>query len=320
MPAGTFMEQVRIVMRLHHLSYRTEQTYCDVIKRFILFHNKRHPCELGPEAVAAYLSHLACERHLSISSQHVARYALQFLYREVLAQPLPPNIVYQRATKPPRVPVVFTRVEVQAILERLEHPYLLMAQLLYGAGVRVMECLRLRVKDIDVPQRQLTVRQGKGDKDRVTLLPDLVIPALHHQLAHSRWLHNLDLREGYGAVELPDALERKYANAATSWGWQYVFPAAHRSRDPRSGVVRRHHVLEDNLQRAVHKAILQAGITKHGSCHTFRHSFATHLIEDGYDLRTVQELLGHTDIRTTQIYVHVLNRGGRGVRSPLDPR
>jgi integron integrase len=188
---------------------------------------------------------------------------------------------------------VFTRAEVQAILAHLVHPSLLQAQLLYGAGLRIMECLRLRVKDIDIPQRQITVRQGKGDKDRLTMLPALVIPALHQQLAHSRRLHALDLAEGYGAVELPDALARKYPQAAFAWAWQYVFPATQRSRDPRSGIIRRHHTLEDNLQRTMRRAIDQAGIVKHGSCHTLRHSFATHLIEDGYDIHTVQELLGH---------------------------
>jgi integron integrase len=320
MGASPFMEQVRTAMRLRQFSYRTEQSYCDAIKRFILFHGKRHPRELGPAEVVAYLTHLVCDKHLSASSQHVALSALQFLYRAVLEQPLPPDLIFPRAKKPPRLPVVFSRTEVQAIFVRLDQPYLLMAQLLYGAGLRLMECLRLRVKDIDVGRQQITVRQGKGDKDRVTMLPAVVIPALHRQLAASQRIHSRDLAEGYGAVELPDALARKYPSAARSWGWQYVFPADDRSHDPRSGVIRRHHQLEDNLQRAVRRAIQQAGITKHGSCHTFRHSFATHLIEDGYDLRTVQELLGHQDVRTTQVYVHVLNRGGRGVRSPLDPR
>lgn len=320
MGTSPFMEQVRTAMRLRQFSYRTEQSYCDAIKRFIVFHGKRHPRELGPAEVVAYLTHLVCDKHLSASSQHVALSALQFLYRAVLEQPLPPDLIFPRATKPPRLPVVFSRTEVQAIFARLDQPYLLMAQLLYGAGLRLMECLRLRVKDIDVGRQQITVRQGKGDKDRVTMLPAVVIPALHRQLARSRRIHSRDLAEGYGEVELPDALARKYPSAARSWGWQYVFPADDRSRDPRSGVTRRHHQLEDNLQRSVRRAIQHAGITKHGSCHTLRHSFATHLIEDGYDLRTVQELLGHRDVRTTQIYVHVLNRGGRGVRSPLDPR
>jgi integron integrase len=320
MAPGDFMAQVRSVMRLRHLSYCTEQSYCSVIKQFICFHNKRHPSEMGTDEVSAYLTHLACDRHVSISTQHVALCALLFLYRVVLQQPLPATLNFMRPRRHPRLPVVFTRSEVQAILAGLEQPYLLMAQLLYGAGLRLMECLRLRIKDIDIPKQQITVRQGKGNKDRVTMLPVICLAALQQQLAYSRRLHAQDLADGYGAVVLPDALDRKYPNAATSWAWQYVFPATQRSRDPRSGEIRRHHVLEDNLQRAMRQAISQAGITKHGSSHTLRHSFATHLIEDGYDIRTVQELLGHRDVRTTQLYVHVLNRGGRGVRSPLDPR
>jgi integron integrase len=320
MAPGEFMAQVRAVMRLRHLSYRTEQSYCHVIKQFICYHNKRHPSEMGAEEVTAYLTHLARDRQVSISTQHVALCALLFLYRNVLRHPLPEVLEFVRTRRYPRLPVVFTRTEIQAILARLEHPYLLMAQLLYGAGLRVMECLRLRIKDIDIPKQQITVRQGKGDKDRVTMLPAVCVPALQQQFALSRRLHAQDLAEGYGAVELPDALARKYPNAATSWAWQYVFPAAQRSRNPRSGEIGRHHILEDNLQRAMRQAVAQAGITKHGSSHTLRHSFATHLIEDGYDIRTVQELLGHHDVRTTQIYVHVLNRGGHGVRSPLDPR
>jgi integron integrase len=318
MAAGEFMAQVRTVMRLRHLSYRTEQTYCSIIKQFIYFHDKRHPTDMGATEVCAYLTYLARDRHISVSTQHVALCALLFLYRAVLEQPLPDSLDFLRPRRPTRLPVVFTRTEVQTILAHMQQPYLLMAQLLYGAGLRILECLRLRVKDLDISQRQITVRQGKGNKDRITMLPVIVIPALQQQLAHSRRLHALDLAEGYGAVELPDALERKYPQAATSWAWQYVFPAAQRSLDPRSGIIRRHHVLEDNLQRALRRVITQVGITKHGSAHTLRHSFATHLIEDGYDIRTVQELLGHRDIRTTQIYVHVLNRGGRGVRSPLD--
>jgi integron integrase len=320
MAPGDFMAQVRSVMRLRHLSYCTEQSYCSVIKKFICFHNKRHPSEMGADEVAAYLTYLARDRQVSISTQHVALCALLFLNPGVLNQPLPATLNFVRPHRQRRLPVVFTRAEVQAILAELEQPYVLMAQLLYGAGLRLMECLRLRIKDVDIPKQQITVRQGKGDKDRVTMLPLICVPALQQQLAHSRRLHAQDLAEGYGQVALPDALERKYPNAATSWAWQYVFPAAQRSRDPRSGEFRRHHVLEDNLQRAMRQAIDRTGIIKHGSSHTMRHSFATHLIEDGYDIRTVQELLGHRDIRTTQIYVHVLNRGGRGVRSPLDPR
>jgi integron integrase len=315
-----FMDEVRFAMRSAQLSYRTEQSYCAVIRRFIHFHGRRHPAELGATEVALFLTALAEQQHVSASTQHVALCALAFLYRVVLAQPLPLDLLFVRAARSTRLPVVFTRAEIRAIFAHLEPPYLLMAQLLYGSGLRLMECLRLRVKDVDLAQRQITVRLGKGRKDRITLLPDSCTGGLGQQLAHSRRLHALDLAEGYGAVELPDALERKYPRAPYAWAWQYVFPAEQRSRDPRSGVIRRHHILEDNLQRTMRRAIDQAGIAKHGSCHTLRHSFATHLIEDGYDIRTVQELLGHRDIRTTMIYVHVLNRGGRGVRSPLDPR
>lgn len=320
MAPGEFMAQVRSVMRLRHLSYATEQSYCSIIKQFIYYHDKRHPAEMGADEMTAYLTYLARDRHVSTSTQHVALCALLFLCRAVLDKPLPETLSFLRPHRQKRLPVVFTRTEVSAILAQLEHPYLLMAQFLYGAGLRLMECLRLRIKDSDISKQQISVRQGKGGKDRVTMLPALCVQPLQQQLAYSRRVHAQDLEESCGAVELPDALARKYPNAATSLAWQYVFPAAQRSRDPRSGVIRRHHVLEDNLQRAMRLAIIQAGITKHGGCHTLRHSFATHLIEDGYDIRTVQELLGHRDVRTTQIYIHVLNRGGRGVRSPLDPR
>lgn len=244
--------------------------------------------------------------------------ALLFLYRQVLHIDLPYIEDIERAKRSQRVPVVFTRSEAQAILGYLEGTHHLIASLLYGSGLRVMECLRLRVKDLDFEYRQITVRDGKGSRDRVTMLPTSTIATLQLQLEQAKVLHQLDLSLGYGAVYLPNALERKYPNANREWGWQYVFPSTKRSVDPRSGVVRRHHLSEDSLQRAVKQAMRQAGIVKHGSCHTFRHSFATHLLEDGYDIRTVQELLGHKDVKTTMIYTHVLNRGGRGVRSPLD--
>lgn len=312
------LDQVREVIRLKHMSPRTEDSYLYYIKQFILFHNKRHPADMGADEIRAYLSHLAVEGHVAASTQNVALSAILFLYRHVLHLEIPfiENIEY--AQRPQRVPVVFTRAEVQAILSRLSGVQLLIASLLYGTGMRLMECLQLRVKDLDFTYLQITIRDGKGEKDRVTMLPSSLVEPLQRQLQTTRALHQRDLAEGFGAVYLPYALERKYPNASREWGWQYVFPAEKRSIDPRSGVTRRHHLLEDSVQRAVKQAKNAAGIAKHGSCHTFRHSFATHLLEDGYDIRTVQELLGHKDVKTTMIYTHVLNRGGRGVRSPLD--
>jgi integron integrase len=318
MSSSPLLDQVRATARLKHLSYRTECTYVQSIKRFILFHQKRHPASMGATEIQAYLVHLAMDRQVAASTQNVALSALLFLYREVLHITLPAIDLPPTAQRPRTLPVVFTRAEVDTILRELHGTYHLMASLLYGSGLRLMECLRLRVKDLEFAYQQITVRAGKGAKDRVTMLPRCLIGPLQHHLIRVQRLHTQDIAEGFGAVELPYALERKYPNAATSWGWQYVFPAARRSEDPRSGVIRRHHLLEDGLQRAVKTAIQSAGITKPGSCHTFRHCFATHLLEAGYDLRTIQELLGHADIRTTQIYTHVLMRGGNGVQSPLD--
>jgi len=291
-----------------------------VIRRFILFHNKRHPRELGVEAIRAYLAHMAIEEHVAASTQNVALHALLFLYREVLAIELPDLGAIERARGPKKVPIVFTREEVQRVLAGLDGQHLIMASLLYGAGLRLMECMRLRVKDLDYSYKELTVVDGKGAKDRRTMLPNSLIAPLRKHLREVRRMHEDDLAAGFGAVYLPFALARKYPGAATEWGWQYVFPASRRSRDPREdeAVERRHHADESGLQRAVKAAIRAAGIDKRASCHTFRHSFATHLLESGYDIRTVQELLGHADVRTTMIYTHVLNRGGKGVRSPLD--
>jgi integron integrase len=312
------LDQVRRVARLKHFSPKTEKSYLYYIKDFILFHNKRHPRDMGVSEIRDYLSYLATEKTVAASTQTVALSALLFLYRQVLEIDLPYIDSIERAKRPERVPVVFTRSEVQAILANLDDLHHLMASLLYGSGLRLIECLRLRVKDLDFEYRQITVRDGKGAKDRVTMLPSSTVEPLKRQLEKAKILHQQDLREGYGAVYLPYALERKYPKANREWGWQYVFPAANRSVESLSGVVRRHHILEYSLQRAVKTAIQKARITKPGSCHTLRHSFATHLLEDGYDIRTVQELLGHKDVRTTMIYTHVLNRGGRGVRSPLD--
>ena len=313
------LERVRQVARLLHFSPKTEKSYLYYIKDFILFHHQRHPREMSVAEIRAYLSHLAIKKNVAASTQNVALSALLFLYRQVLGIELPDIDNIERPKRPARLPVVFTRSEVKAILAHLDGVHHLMANLLYGSGLRLIECLRLRVKDVDFENQQITVRDGKGKKDRVTMLPNSVIEPLKLQLEKAKRLHQQDLAEGYGAVYLPYALEQKYPNASREWGWQYVFPAAKGSVDPGSGVTRRHHIGEDSLQRAVKKAVQKAGITKHGSCHTLRHSFATHLLEDGYDIRTVQKLLGHKNVKTTMIYTHLLNRGGRGVRSPLDP-
>ena len=312
------LDQVRHLMRLKHYSIRTEQAYIHWIKRFIIFHNKRHPTDLAEPEVTAFLSHLAVNMNVAASTQNQALSALLFLYDDVLRKPLNRLDHIQHAKRESRLPVVFTPGETQAVLAQLDGQPWLMASLLYGAGLRLMECVRLRVKDIDFAMKQIIVRDGKGGKDRVTVLPDGVIAPLKRHLAKIKALHERDIKEGYGQVYLPHALARKYRNANREWHWQYVFPALKRTIDPRSASIQRHHTDEQVLQRAVNTAIRKAGIAKPGSCHTFRHSFATHLLEAGYDIRTVQELLGHKDVRTTMIYTHVLNRGGRAVRSPLD--
>ena len=310
--------EVRTVARMRHFSIRTEQAYVNWIRRFILFHKKRHPRNMGEAEIRTFISHLAVESEISASTQTVALSALLFLYRDVLKKELPYVSNIERARKPKRLPLVFTGDETKRILMNLECAHWLVVSLLYGAGLRLMECLRLRVKDVDFTYGQLTVRDGKGEKDRVTMLPNSVRELLEHHLQKVKLLHKDDLKAGHGEVFLPYALARKYPQAPKEWGWQYVFPAASRSIDPRSEKQRRHHLSDDVIQKAVKKAIRAARIPKNGSCHTFRHSFATHLLENGYDIRTVQELLGHKDVRTTMIYTHVLNRGGRGVQSPLD--
>ena len=317
-PEPRLLDQVREVIRRLHYSIRTEQAYIDWIRRFVLFHGKRHPREMGAAEVEAFLSHLAAQGNVASSTQNQALNAIVFLYRQVLKQELGWLEDVQRAKKPGKLPVVFTQAEVKAVLTRLEGAPWLMASLLYGAGLRLMECLRLRVKDLDFEQRQLVVRDGKGGSDRITMLPDRLIAPLKTHLEKVKTIHEKDLSEGFGRVYLPFALAKKYPNADREWGWQYVFPASKRSIDPRSGIERRHHLDPTVLQRAVKQAIRSAGLVKPGSCHSLRHSFATHLLEHGYDIRTVQELLGHKDLRTTMIYTHVLNRGGKGVQSPLD--
>ena len=312
------LQRVRDHIRLKHYSIRTEEAYLNVIRRFILFHKKRHPKEMGADEIRQYLSHLATDENVAASTQNVALAALLFLYREVLLIDLPLVEGVERAKRPQRIPVVLTSEEVKRVLAQLTGTHHLMASLLYGAGLRLMECVRLRIKDIDFDYRQIMVRDGKGEKDRRTILPAPLIEPLQHHLARIRLQHEEDVRLGCGRVYLPYALERKYPNAATEWVWQYVFTAAKLSIDPHTGERRRHHASEDRLQKAVKQAIGYAGVEKRASCHTLRHSFATHLLEDGYDIRTIQELLGHADISTTMIYTHILNRGGRGVRSPLE--
>ena len=317
-PKPKLLDQVRTAIRRKHYSIRTEEAYVDWIKRYIFFHNKRHPQEMGEREIEQFLNHLAVEKNVAASTQNQALSALVFLYRVVLVKEIGWLDNLERAKQPQRLPVVLTETEVRDVLAHLEGRHWLMASLLYGAGLRLMECVRLRVKDIDFEYRQITVRDGKGNKDRVTMLPQASADLLRHQLDKTRVLHRQDLATGHGEVFLPYALERKYKNAGREWGWQYVFPALKLSLDPRSGKSRRHHVDEKSLQRAVKQAVQAARMTKRATCHTFRHSFATHLLRNGYDIRTVQDLLGHKDVSTTMIYTHVLNRGGRGVRSPLD--
>ena len=312
------LEQVRHIIQTKRYSIRTEQAYLHWIKQFILFHNKRHPSELSEPHVSRFLSHLAVDKKVAASTQNQALSAIVFLYREILNTPLDWLDDLERAKRPAKLPVVLSRDEVRAVLAQLDGSKWLMASLLYGSGLRLMECLRLRIKDIDFSYSQIIVRDGKGGKDRITILPDTLKPLLQRHLDKVKTLHENDLRLGFGRVYLPYALEKKYKNANQQWCWQYVFPASRLSVDPHSGKMRRHHVTEDVLQKAVSSAIRQAGISKPASCHTFRHSFATHLLEDGYDIRTVQELLGHSDVRTTMIYTHVLNKGAKGVKSPVD--
>lgn len=339
--AKKLLDQMRDVLRTKHYSYRTEETYIDWVRRYILFHKKRHPKEMGAPEIQEFLIHLASERSVAASTQNQALSAILFLYREVLQKETDP-ILLSAAKRPEHLPTVLSREEIIRIIDRMNGIYKLMAQLLYGSGLRLMECVRLRVKDVDFEYKTLTVRDGKGEKDRVTPLPDSVIPELQRQIERVRLLHEEDLSAGCGEVYLPYALETKYPNANRQLGWQYLFPASKRSLDPRTlpsparversasgdeagrgagGEVkeRRHHLDATGLQRIVKEAAQKAGIQKRVTPHTFRHSFATHLLQNGYDIRTVQELLGHKDVRTTMVYTHVLQRGGLAVKSPLDP-
>ncbi len=312
------LDRLRAEIRVRHYSIRTEEAYVDWVRRFILFHGKRHPKEMGAEEVRDFLSHLATERNVSASTQNQAKSALLFLYREVLKIELPwlDEVIAAKAAR--RLPVVLTPTETRRLLNAMSGTMGLVASLLYGTGMRLLEGLRLRVKDVEFERREIIVREGKGNKDRVTVLPENLILPLQAHLAKVKVLHERDLEAGFGDVYLPDALAKKYPKAGKTWGWQFVFPSAVRSVDPRSGVERRHHLYEASVQRAVREAAKLAEIAKPVTPHTLRHSFATHLLQSGYDIRTVQELLGHSDVATTMIYTHVLNKGGKGVVSPLD--
>jgi integron integrase len=312
------LDQVRDKLRVKHYSIRTEQAYVDWIKRYIFFHDKRHPQEMGAQDIEFFLTHLAVAGKVAASTQNQAKSALLFLYREVLEIQLPWLDNVTQAKVPKRLPVVLTVGEVQAVLSQLTGTHSLIASLLYGTGMRLMEVMRLRVKDVEFVRHEIVVREGKGFKDRVTMLPELLIVPLKAHLIKVKNVHDEDRAAGFGEVYLPFALDKKYPNAAGEWAWQYVFPSKNLSADPRSGKTRRHHLDEKGVQRAMKQAVRDADIAKPATPHTLRHSFATHLLQSGYDIRTVQELLGHADVATTMIYTHVLNKGGRGVASPLD--
>jgi len=330
------LDRVREAIRARHYSLRTEEAYVGWIRRFILFHKKRHPLEMAEPEINAFVTHLAVESSIGASTQTQALSALMFLYRHVLRKPLPDLDTVIRAKRPGRLPSVLTRSEVRRILGRMNGTPRLVATLLYGTGMRLLECLRLRVKDLEFGNNRIIVRDTKGGEDRVVPFPVVARAEMPSWLSRVKRIHDSDLADGFGSVYLPDAIARKFPGSEREWGWQYVFPGEHRSHDPRGKELRRrpgsaapvltptgqperrHHLHETVIQRALRRAVLDVGISRRISCHTFRHSFATHLLEEGYDIRTIQELLGHRDVKTTMIYTHVLNRGGRGVRSPVD--
>jgi integron integrase len=311
------LDQLRHELRTEHYALSTEEAYVDWVYRYIIFHNKRHPGEMGAEEIKQFLTHLAVDRHVAASTQNQALCALLYFYRKVLKREIK-HVDVVWAQRPKRMPEVFTPEEAMAVVSRLEGKYWMIGTLMYGAGLRLIESLRLRVKDIDFAYKKITVREGKGEKDRVTLLPESVIAPLQNHLLEVKKQHAADLKAGFGTVFMPYALDRKYPHKNKEWGWQYVFPASKFSVDPRSGAKQRHHLDASAMQKEVHEAIRKAGIHKHAGCHTFRHSFATHLLEAGYDIRIVQELLGHDDVETTQIYTHVLAKRLQNVRSPAD--
>jgi len=312
------LDQVRQIIRIKHYSLRTEESYINWIKRFIFFHNKKHPIEMGEEEIGQFITYLAKNDKVSASTQNQALCAIIFLYKNVLKKELENTISIYWSKRPKKLPVVFTKSEAIEVLNNLKGTHWIVAMLLYGSGLRLSESLELRVKDIDFGYNQILVRESKGGKDRTTMLPQKIVEPLKNHLNEVKKIHEEDLKNGFGSVYLPYAIERKYPNAEYEWDWQYVFPATKISTDPRSGIQRRHHLYDTVIQKAVKQAIRNAGIVKNASCHTFRHSFATHLLESGYDIRTIQELLGHKNVETTMIYTHVINQGGKGVRSPAD--
>mgnify|MGYP003651424271 CR=1 FL=1 len=316
--AMKLMEQVSRSIRLHHYSYETEKSYSQWIRRFILFHNKRHPIDMGVEEIQAYLSHLATDRRVSASTQNQALSALLFLYQKVLGLELPWMEDIIRAKRPSRVPVVMSRSEVARVLDALRGRHWLIASILYGSGLRLIECLRLRIKDIDPEYMQLTVYDGKGAKDRRTMLPEKLVPHIERQIEYSRGVFERDRTAGHSGVSIPYAIDQKYVHAPRQWAWQYLFPAESLAFIRFHNENRRHHMHPSSMQRAIKAAVSKVRVSKRVSCHTLRHSFATHLLESGYDIRTVQELLGHSSVQTTMVYTHVIKRGAGAVRSPFD--
>ncbi len=318
-PNLKLMDQVRQVLRYHHYKYRTEQTYCDWILRYLRFHHcRKHPQDMGKSEIESFLSHLASNRKVSASTQQQALNAIVFLYAKVLDLPVAQDLEHIRAKRHRKPPVVMTKNEVQQVFTRMNGGHLLMARVLYGSGLRLMECIRLRVQDLDFEKDLVYVRDGKGGKDRITLFPKTVQEDMQIQLESTKNTHDEDLGQGFGSTYLPEALSRKYPNASREYRWQYVFPAKRLSTDPRSGMSRRHHVLESGLQKSVKIAVDRSGIIKRATCHTFRHSFATHLLENGVNIRIVQELMGHADVKTTEIYTHVMEKNISAISSPLD--
>ena len=315
--SSRFLDQLRAHIRAQGLAYQTEKTYVHWVLHYIHFHGKRHPRDLGVADVEAFLSHLSLDRDVTKGTQRIALNSLAYLYNRFLNQPLG-DLQWKPARRPPRIPTVFSHQEATLVIQQMTPPYSIMTKLMYGSGLRISECLRLRIKDIDFGMQTLVIREGKGSKDRTTVLPESLVQPLQHQIEQTLTIHARDLAQGFGRVYLPNALARKYPDAETAPEWQFVFPAPRLSSDPRTGEWRRHHIIERSLQKAVKEAIRAAGIRKKASCHTFRHSFATRLLERGYDLRTIQTLLGHSDIATTQIYTHVVKKGALGVCSPID--